>query len=54
MVTGGTTTTSVSTGSDVTSFDDATIIADSHVWVETTAQSGTVEQLIITVFYTED
>ena len=54
VVTGGTTTTSVSTGSDVTSFDDATIVADSFVWLETTAQSGTVGELHLTVFYTED
>lgn len=54
VVTGGTTTTSQSTGSDVTSFDDPTIVADSFVWVETTAQSGTVAELSITVVYTED
>lgn len=54
VVTSGTTTTSVSTGSDVTSFNDATIVADSHVWLETTAQSGTVDELHITIFYTED
>jgi len=53
-VTGGTTTTSITTGSDVTSFNDATIVADSFVWIETTAQSGTVDELSITVIYTED
>ena len=53
-VTGGTTTTSTTTGSDVTSFNDATIVADSFVWIETTAQSGTVDELSITVIYTED
>jgi hypothetical protein len=54
VVSGGTTTTSTTTGSDVTAFNDATIPADSFVWLETTAQSGTVGQINITVFYTED
>ena len=54
VVTGGTATTDQSTGSDVTSFDDATIVADSFVWLETTAQTGTVEELAITIVYTED
>jgi hypothetical protein len=53
-VTGGTTTTSQTTGSDVASFNDATIVADSFVWIETTAQSGTVDELHITIFYDED
>ncbi len=54
VVTSGTTTTSVSSGSDVTSFNDATIVADSFVWLETTAQSGTVDEIQITIVYTED
>jgi len=54
VVTGGTTTTSQTSGSDVTTFNDATIVADSFVWVETTAQTGTVDELTITVIYTED
>ena len=53
-VTGGATTTSTTTGDDVTSFNDATIVADSFVWLETTAKSGTVDELHITVFYTID
>jgi len=53
VVTSGTTTTSITTGSVVTSFDDATIPADSFVWIETTAQSGTVGQISITIEYTE-
>lgn len=53
-VTGGTTTTSQTTGSDVTSFNDATIVADSFVWIETTAQTGTVDELAITLVYTID
>ncbi len=53
VVTGGTTTTSATAGSDVTTFNDATIPADSFVWIET---SGTVDvdELHITIFYTED
>jgi len=54
VVTGGTATTSQTTGSDVVSFNDATIVTDSFVWLETTAQSGTVDELNITIIYTED
>jgi len=54
VVTGGTTTTSTTTGSDVTSFNDATIPADSFVWFETTADSGTVTELHVTLVFTED
>lgn len=54
VVTSGTTTTSTTGGSDVTSFNDATIPADSFVWLETTAQSGTVDEIGITIFYTID
>lgn len=54
VVTGGTATTSTTTGSIVTSFNDATIPADSFVWLETTAQSGTVGQINVTITYTKD
>ena len=54
VVTGGTVTTSTTTGSDVTSFNDATIALDSHVWLETTAQSGTVDSLAVTLAYEID
>ena len=54
VVTGGTTTTSTTTGSDVTSFNDPTIVADAFVWLKTTAKSGTVTELQITIVYTED
>jgi hypothetical protein len=54
VVTAGTTTTSTTTGSVVTSFNDATVVANSFLWVETTAQSGTVSSINITVFYTKD
>ena len=53
-VTDGTATTSESAGSDVTAFDDATVVADSFVWLETTAQTGTVDELNLTVIYTYD
>lgn len=54
VVTSGTTTTSTSTGSEVTSFNDATIPAGSWVWLETTAQSGTVDEINITIEFTRD
>jgi len=54
VVTGGTTTTSTTTGSIVTSFNDDTIPANSYIWFETTAQSGTVDEINLTVKYTED
>ena len=54
VVTGGTTTTSVTTGSDVTVFNDATIVLDSFVWLETTAQSGTVTELHVTICFRQD
>ena len=52
VVTSGTTTTSITTGSVVTSFNDATVDADDFIWLETTAQSGTVTSLMVTIFYT--
>ncbi len=53
-VTSGTTTTSTTTGSDVTSFNDATIVADSFIWLETTAKSGTVTEIALTIIGTVD
>lgn len=52
IVTG--TTTDVTTGSTVTSFADATVPADSHIWFVTTATSGTIDSLSLTVQYTQD
>jgi hypothetical protein len=48
--------TGQTTGSEFTSgsFSDATIPAGSWVWLETTAQSGTVDELNVTLSYTED
>jgi hypothetical protein len=54
VVTGGTTTTSITTGSNVTSFNDATIPQNSFVWLEITAVSGTVPEFHVTIFYTID
>lgn len=54
VVTGGTVANSTTTGNVVTSFNDATIPANSFVWVETTALSGTPTSLAITAYYTKD
>ena len=54
VVTSGTTTTSTTSGSDVTAFNDATIPLDSFIWLETTAQSGVVTELSVTIVYTVD
>ena len=54
VVTSGTTTTSTTSGSVVTTFNDATIVADSFIWLETTAKSGTVNSINITILYTQD
>lgn len=47
------TTTSTGAG-DTATLSDATIPADSWVWLETTAQTGTVDWLSIDIRYTED
>lgn len=49
VITGGTTTTSVTTGDEITSFTNDVIPAGSWVWIETTAQSGTVGTIAVTV-----
>lgn len=54
VVTGGTTTTNVTSGDTVTVFDDPSIPLNSFIWLETTAKTGTVNSLMITVYYTED
>lgn len=54
VVTGGTVASSTTTGNVVTSFNDATIVADSFVWLETTALSGTPTSLSCTIFYKQD
>ena len=50
---GGTTTTATTTPDVVTSFNDATVDAGSHIWLETTATSGTVDSISLTIEYTE-
>ena len=51
IVTG--TTTDVSSGSSVTTFADATVPADSHIWFVTTATSGTINSLSLSIQYTQ-
>jgi len=53
VITDGTTTTT-STGQVVTTFDDATIPANSFIWFETTAMSGTIDEFSVTIVYTKD
>jgi len=48
------TTTSTTTGDVITSFSDATIVADSFVWLTTSATSGTVTNANWTIFYKQD
>lgn len=54
VVTGGTTTTSSTTGTLVTSFDDATIPAGRWVWLQCTALGGTPISIHVTMYYTFD
>jgi hypothetical protein len=53
VVTSGSTTTSTTTGDTVSSFDNATIPGGSWIWIETTAQTGTVDQISFTINYDE-
>jgi hypothetical protein len=46
--------TNTTTGQDLTITGDTTIPADSHVWLESSAQTGTVDELYVTIFFTED
>lgn len=54
IVTGGSTVTSSTTGGVVTTFNDATIPANSWVWVKLTAVSGTVDGMNITIEHSKD
>lgn len=54
VVTSGTSVASTTTGTITTVFNDATIPADSWVWIETTSTSGTVTQFSLTIEYTID
>lgn len=49
VVTGGSTVTSTTTGTSVTSFNNASITAGHYVWLVTTAKSGTVDELSVTL-----
>ena len=49
VVTGGTVTTNITTGDDVVSFNSDTIDLDDFVWLETTAQGGTVTEFHLTI-----
>ncbi|KKM39501.1 hypothetical protein LCGC14_1564480, partial [marine sediment metagenome] len=46
--------TNTTTGQNLTAFTDATIPQDSWLWLETTAMSGTVDELSITIIYSYD
>jgi hypothetical protein len=54
VVTGGSATTNESTADIVTVMNDATIPANSHVWIETTASSGSPGELTVTLKWTAD
>lgn len=54
VVTGGTVTTTTTTAQTVTSFNSASVPAGNFLWLTTTAGSGTVNELSITIEYTED
>lgn len=54
IVTGGTVANNSTTGNVVTSFNDATVVADAFIWLETTALSSTPTSLSVTIFYTQD
>jgi hypothetical protein len=51
VVTGGTTVTNVTSGLSTTSFDSATISAGSFVQFRTTATSGTVDEVHVTMLF---
>jgi len=53
VVTGGTAITNTTTGDVITAFDDATVVAASFLWLETTAEAA-VDQLNVTIFYRQD
>jgi hypothetical protein len=51
VVTSGITVTNVTTGTATTSFNSASIPANNFVWITTSAQSGTVTALQVSVIY---
>ena len=54
IITAGTSTTSTTTGNTVTTFNNASIPANNFIWLETTAKSGTVDEINITTIFTLD
>jgi hypothetical protein len=54
ILTSATAITNETTGQNLTSFTDATIPADSWIVFATTAQTGTVSEIIVTMRYTVD
>lgn len=54
VLTSATAITNTTGGQNLTSFNDATVPADSHLWLITSAQSGTVTYLAVTIRYTYD
>ena len=54
LITGGTVITNTTTGQEITSFDDPTIVANSHLWLTFSAKSGVVDSFSLTIYYNED
>jgi hypothetical protein len=51
VVTGGITCTNTTTGVSTTSFNNATVPIDNFVWLTTSASSGTVDQLAVSLLF---
>jgi hypothetical protein len=51
VVTGGITVTNTSTGLSTTSFNSASVPANSFIWITTTAATGTVNSLFVSLNY---
>ena len=51
VVTGGVTCTNTTTGVSTTSFNNATVPANNFVWLTTSAVSGTVTQLAVSLLF---
>lgn len=49
VVTAGTTVTSATTGSNITTFDSATVAAGSFLWITTASKSGTTDKFEVIV-----
>ena len=48
------TATNETTGDTFTTFTNASVPADSFIWLETSGQSGNVDEMSLTISYTED